>query len=204
MEFSGRDNFGTCLIDVSRTVRRRMNVNFVPETYHVCDNLLTQNSTKDESIRIVEVKEMEIKKSVVGNSVFLLGKEQKPQKVEWVKIAEDVETDEQNVLAQFFMVNGKSNGLCKAEVNAANQSQSGKQFRESSNGDRTVREDCDSFYGSDKETDDVLMFSDDTEIDVGSSEDDDCSFGQVEHLLNKVDKRNEKSVQKMNVFYKNV
>lgn len=32
-----------------------------------------------------------------------------------------------------------------------------------------VKEDCDSFYGSDKETDDVLIFSDDTEIDVGSS-----------------------------------
>lgn len=32
-----------------------------------------------------------------------------------------------------------------------------------------IREDCDSFYGSDKETDDVLIFSDDTEIDVGSS-----------------------------------
>lgn len=32
-----------------------------------------------------------------------------------------------------------------------------------------TREDCDSFYGSDKETDDALIFSDDTEIDVGSS-----------------------------------
>lgn len=50
-------------------------------------------------------------------------------------------------------------------------------------------EDCDSFYGSDKETDDVLIFSDDTEIDVGSSSSDgeDTNLGeQVEHLLDKV------------------
>lgn len=32
-----------------------------------------------------------------------------------------------------------------------------------------VKEDCDSFYGSDKETDEPLIFSDDTEIEVGSS-----------------------------------
>ena len=36
-----------------------------------------------------------------------------------------------------------------------------------------IREDCDSFYGSDKETDDALIFSDDTEIDVGSSSSED-------------------------------
>lgn len=50
-------------------------------------------------------------------------------------------------------------------------------------------EDCDSFYGSDKETDDVLIFSDDTEIDVGSSSSDeeDPNLGEhVEHLLDKV------------------
>jgi len=50
-------------------------------------------------------------------------------------------------------------------------------------------EDCDSFYGSDKETDDVLIFSDDTEIDVGSSSSDgeDTNLGEhVEHLLDKV------------------
>lgn len=50
-------------------------------------------------------------------------------------------------------------------------------------------EDCESFYGSDKETDDVLIFSDDTEIDVGSSSSDgeDTNLGEhVEHLLDKV------------------
>jgi len=50
-------------------------------------------------------------------------------------------------------------------------------------------EDCDSFYGSDKETDDALIFSDDTEIDVGSSSSDgeDTNLGEhVEHLLDKV------------------
>lgn len=50
-------------------------------------------------------------------------------------------------------------------------------------------EDCESFYGSDKETDDVLIFSDDTEIDVGSSssDGDDPNLGEhVEHLLDKV------------------
>ncbi|XP_067211421.1 dystrophin, isoforms A/C/F/G/H isoform X3 [Linepithema humile] len=50
-------------------------------------------------------------------------------------------------------------------------------------------EDCESFYGSDKETDDVLIFSDDTEIDVGSSSSDgeDINLGeQVEHLLDKI------------------
>ncbi|XP_026823545.1 dystrophin, isoforms A/C/F/G/H isoform X3 [Ooceraea biroi] len=50
-------------------------------------------------------------------------------------------------------------------------------------------EDCDSFYGSDKETDDALIFSDDTEIDVGSSSSDgeDTNLGEhVEHLLDKI------------------
>ncbi|XP_028047174.1 dystrophin, isoforms A/C/F/G/H isoform X4 [Monomorium pharaonis] len=50
-------------------------------------------------------------------------------------------------------------------------------------------EDCESFYGSDKETDDVLIFSDDTEIDVGSSSSDgeDTNLGEhVEHLLDKM------------------
>lgn len=50
-------------------------------------------------------------------------------------------------------------------------------------------EDCESFYGSDKETDDILIFSDDTEIDVGSSssEGEDPNLGEhVEHLLGKV------------------
>ncbi|XP_024942886.1 dystrophin, isoforms A/C/F/G/H isoform X6 [Cephus cinctus] len=50
-------------------------------------------------------------------------------------------------------------------------------------------EDCDSFYGSDKETDDPVIFSDDTEIDVGSSssEGEDASLGEhVEHLLDKI------------------
>lgn len=50
-------------------------------------------------------------------------------------------------------------------------------------------EDCESFYGSDKETDDALIFSDDTEIDVGSSSSDeeDINLGEhVEHLLDKV------------------
>lgn len=50
-------------------------------------------------------------------------------------------------------------------------------------------EDCESFYGSDKETDDVLIFSDDTEIDVDSSSSDgeDTNLGEhVEHLLDKV------------------
>ncbi|XP_072751354.1 dystrophin, isoforms A/C/F/G/H isoform X4 [Anoplolepis gracilipes] len=50
-------------------------------------------------------------------------------------------------------------------------------------------EDCESFYGSDKETDDVLIFSDDTEIDVGSSSSDgeDTNLGKhVEHLLDKI------------------
>ncbi|KAG7201714.1 hypothetical protein KM043_004438 [Ampulex compressa] len=49
-----------------------------------------------------------------------------------------------------------------------------------------ILEDCESFYGSDKETDDILIFSDDTEIDVGSSssEGEDANLGeQVEHLL---------------------
>ncbi|KYN33275.1 Dystrophin [Trachymyrmex septentrionalis] len=50
-------------------------------------------------------------------------------------------------------------------------------------------EDCESFYGSDKETDDALIFSDDTEIDVGSSSSDgeDINLGEhVEHLLDKM------------------
>lgn len=50
-------------------------------------------------------------------------------------------------------------------------------------------EDCESFYGSDKETDDILIFSDDTEIDVESSSSDgeDPNLGEhVEHLLGKV------------------
>ncbi|XP_046433422.1 dystrophin, isoforms A/C/F/G/H-like isoform X3 [Neodiprion fabricii] len=50
-------------------------------------------------------------------------------------------------------------------------------------------EDCDSFYGSDKETDDALIFSDDTEIDVSSSSSDgeDSTLGEhVEHLLAKI------------------
>ncbi|KAI4501477.1 hypothetical protein M0802_003354 [Mischocyttarus mexicanus] len=50
-------------------------------------------------------------------------------------------------------------------------------------------EDCDSFYGSDKETDDALIFSDDTEIDVASSssEGEDINSGEhVEHLLDKI------------------
>lgn len=50
-------------------------------------------------------------------------------------------------------------------------------------------EDCESFYGSDKETDDVLIFSDDTEIDVGSSSSDGEETNlakHVEHLLDKV------------------
>ncbi|XP_011703308.1 PREDICTED: dystrophin-like isoform X8 [Wasmannia auropunctata] len=50
-------------------------------------------------------------------------------------------------------------------------------------------EDCESFYGSDKETDDALIFSDDTEIDVGSSSSDgeDTYLGEhVEHLLDKM------------------
>ncbi|KAG9438029.1 dystrophin isoform X8 [Apis mellifera carnica] len=50
-------------------------------------------------------------------------------------------------------------------------------------------EDCESFYGSDKETDDVLIFSDDTEIDVGSSSsegEDSNSKEHIEHLLGKV------------------
>ncbi|XP_076668295.1 dystrophin, isoforms A/C/F/G/H isoform X2 [Andrena cerasifolii] len=50
-------------------------------------------------------------------------------------------------------------------------------------------EDCESFYGSDKETDDILIFSDDTEIDVGSSssEGEDSNLGEhVEHLLGKI------------------
>ncbi|XP_070164121.1 dystrophin, isoforms A/C/F/G/H isoform X2 [Polyergus mexicanus] len=50
-------------------------------------------------------------------------------------------------------------------------------------------EDCESFYGSDKETDDVLIFSDDTEIDVGSSSSDGEDINlrkHVEHLLDKI------------------
>ena len=50
-------------------------------------------------------------------------------------------------------------------------------------------EDCESFYGSDKETDDVLIFSDDTEVDVGSSSSEGESTNldeHVEHLLDKV------------------
>ncbi|XP_076652088.1 dystrophin, isoforms A/C/F/G/H isoform X8 [Halictus rubicundus] len=50
-------------------------------------------------------------------------------------------------------------------------------------------EDCESFYGSDKETDDILIFSDDTENDVGSSssEGEDPNLGEhVEHLLGKI------------------
>lgn len=51
-------------------------------------------------------------------------------------------------------------------------------------------EDCESFYGSDKETDDALIFSDDTEIDVcssSSSEDEESALRKhVEHLSDKV------------------
>ena len=50
-------------------------------------------------------------------------------------------------------------------------------------------EDCESFYGSDKETDDALIFSDDTEVDVGSSSSEGESANldeHVEHLLDKV------------------
>ncbi|XP_026673757.1 dystrophin, isoforms A/C/F/G/H isoform X3 [Ceratina calcarata] len=63
--------------------------------------------------------------------------------------------------------------------------------------DDTV-EDCESFYGSDKETDDILIFSDDTEIDVGSSssDGDDPNLGEnVEHLLGKI--QTEKLSQKI-------
>ena len=55
-------------------------------------------------------------------------------------------------------------------------------------------EDCESFYGSDKETDDALIFSDDTEIDVcsSSSSSDDSERDTAmrnysdQHLLDKV------------------
>ncbi|XP_015432799.1 PREDICTED: dystrophin-like [Dufourea novaeangliae] len=65
-------------------------------------------------------------------------------------------------------------------------------------------EDCESFYGSDKETDDILIFSDDTEIDVGSSssEGEDPHLGEhVEHLLGKmqVEKVSQESQQKADV-----
>ncbi|XP_023317412.1 dystrophin, isoforms A/C/F/G/H isoform X2 [Trichogramma pretiosum] len=49
-----------------------------------------------------------------------------------------------------------------------------------------IKEDCDSFYGSDKETDDVLTFSDDTEIEVASSSSEDCDFNKGTHRLDKV------------------
>lgn len=39
-----------------------------------------------------------------------------------------------------------------------------------------VKEDCDSFYGSDKETDEPVIFSDDTEIEVGSSSSEESDF----------------------------
>lgn len=51
-----------------------------------------------------------------------------------------------------------------------------------------VREDCDSFYGSDKETDDALIFSDDTEIDVGSSSSEEGD-GKRDDAIDKVDFR---------------
>ncbi|XP_044016172.1 dystrophin, isoforms A/C/F/G/H-like isoform X2 [Aphidius gifuensis] len=62
-------------------------------------------------------------------------------------------------------------------------------------------EDCDSFYGSDKETDDVLIFSDDTEIDANSASSSDDEFNST----NKFDKPNvtevflEKTAQKPDV-----
>ncbi|XP_033212090.1 dystrophin, isoforms A/C/F/G/H isoform X2 [Belonocnema kinseyi] len=49
-------------------------------------------------------------------------------------------------------------------------------------------EDCESFYGSDKETDDALIFSDDTEVEVGSSssEGESANLDEYdEHLLDK-------------------
>lgn len=52
-----------------------------------------------------------------------------------------------------------------------------------------VVEDCESFYGSDKETDDILIFSDDTEVDVrsSSSEGENTNLDEhIEHLLDKV------------------
>lgn len=59
-----------------------------------------------------------------------------------------------------------------------------------STSDDTI-EDCESFYGSDKETDDPLIFSDDTEIDVCSSsssgeDDNDIKLTEQVHLLDKV------------------
>jgi hypothetical protein len=54
-----------------------------------------------------------------------------------------------------------------------------------------IKEDCDSFYGSDKETDDVLIFSDDTELDIDSSSSEESethfsNFNNSEDLLDKV------------------
>lgn len=51
-----------------------------------------------------------------------------------------------------------------------------------------VIEDCESFYGSDKETDDILIFSDDTEVDVrsSSSEGENTNLDEHIHLLDKV------------------
>lgn len=49
-------------------------------------------------------------------------------------------------------------------------------------------EDCESFYGSDKETDDALIFSDDTEVDVGSSSSEGESANLDEHAEHPLDK----------------
>ena len=50
-----------------------------------------------------------------------------------------------------------------------------------------VKEDCDSFYGSDKETDDAIIFSDDTEVEVGSSSSEDSEVKKAEDVLDKVE-----------------
>ncbi|XP_051175836.1 dystrophin, isoforms A/C/F/G/H isoform X1 [Leptopilina boulardi] len=53
-----------------------------------------------------------------------------------------------------------------------------------------VIEDCESFYGSDKETDDILIFSDDTEVDVRSSSSEGENTNLDEHIEHLLDKTN--------------
>ncbi|XP_050448334.1 utrophin-like isoform X3 [Cataglyphis hispanica] len=85
------------------------------------------------------------------------------------------------------MCENTDNASCSKEEKIYKKSPLLKRIKSLSKDD--TLEDCESFYGSDKETDDVLIFSDDTEIDVGSSSSDgeDTNLGKhVEHLLDKI------------------
>ncbi|XP_011310315.1 dystrophin, isoforms A/C/F/G/H isoform X3 [Fopius arisanus] len=60
-----------------------------------------------------------------------------------------------------------------------------------------TKEDCESFYGSDKETDDALIFSDDTEIDASSDSSSDGDTSSVRGNENFVNKSTAERVERI-------